>query len=299
VHRIASFGERQLGHVTRVQALGAGVPASTFDGWVRAGDLVRAQPGVVRFAGVPRTWEGDLLAAVLAAGRGAAGSHRAAAVVWSAMDRAPLEVVVPYGRKPRLDGSVIVHRTRDPIPIHIRRGIPVTTPMRMLVDLGAVAPAWIVEEALDRIEVARLATVAAVEWERARVARPGRRGAGPLREVLDRRALLDSPPDGMLEPRFARLCKSAGLPMPVFQHRVGRYSIDFAYPELLVAIEVDGYGPHASRKAFQSDRDRQNTIVGLGWTVLRFTWADVVKRPDHVARVILQAIVNAQARMSA
>jgi len=98
----------------------------------------------------------------------------------------------------------------------------------------------------------------------------------------------------MLEPRFARLLKGAGLPMATFQHRLGRYEIEFAYPDLMLAIEVDGYGPHASRRAFQHDRDRQNALVGLGWTVLRFTWADVVKRPEHVARVIREAIGRAQ-----
>ena len=299
MHRIAPIGRRQLGLVTRTQALAAGVPASTYDGWIRSGDLVRAQPGVARFAGVSPTWPGNLLAAVLAAGDGAAASHRAAAVVWGALDEAPVELVVPYRRKPRLDGNVLVHRTRDPIPVHVRHGIPVTTPTRMLVDLGAVASAGVVELALDRLEVARLVAVAAVEWELAGVSRPGRRGCGPLRQVLDRRALLDEPPDGVLEPRFARLCRTAGLPRLSFQHPVGRYRIDFAYPELLIAIEVDGYGPHSSRAAFQSDRERQNLLVALGWTVLRFTWADVVRRPEHVAKLIATAIVNAQARMSA
>jgi len=275
------------------------VPPSTFDGWITAGDLRRVQPGVARFAGVRQTWEGDVLAAVLSAGPGAAASHRAAAVVWGLLDEAPVEIVVPYERKPRLIGGVIVHRTRDPIAIRRRDGIPVTTPMRALLDLGAMAPAWVVELALDRAEAAKLVTVAAVEWELARLARPGRRGAGPLRKVLNRRALLETPPDGVLEPRFARLCKLAALPRPVFQHRVGQYEIDFAYPQLMIAIEVDGYGPHSSPKAFQSDRDRQNVLVGLGWTVLRFTWADIVKRPEHVAKLVAAAIVNAQAAMPA
>jgi hypothetical protein len=275
------------------------VAPTTFDRWVAKGALVREQPGVVRIAGAPRTWEGRLLAAVLAAGAGSGASHRAAAVLWDGLDEAPVEIVVPYGRFPRLVGDVIVHRTRDPLTLHRRRGIPVTTPMRLLVDLGAVSSADVVETVLDRLEASRTLMIAAVEWELAAVARPGRRGSGPLRRVLDRRALLETPPDGMLEPRFARLLKRAGLPPAAFQFPVGRFEIDFAYPELLLAIEVDGYGPHSSRRAFQKDRDRQNVLVGSGWTVLRFTWADVVKRPEHVARTIAAAIVNAQARIRA
>lgn len=283
----------QHGLVTWQQLIDAGVAGSTIARWVRAGRLVHVQPRVYRVAGAPVTWHQQVLAAVLAAGPGAAASHRTAAVLWAMLDQGPIEIVVPRGRTPQLRG-VLVHQTRDPIPVTRRFGIPVTSPMRTIVDLGAVLPALAVEEALDRTEVARLCSVAAVEWELARVARPGRRGAGTLRAVLDRRALLEIPPDGMLEPRFARLLKGAGLPMATFQHRLGRYEIDFAYPDLRLAIEVDGYGPHASRRAFQHDRDRQNALVGLGWTVLRFTWADVVKRPDHVARVIREAIGRAQ-----
>lgn len=297
MHRIAPIGQRQYGMVARHQALAAGVAASTYDRWVATGALVAEQPGVARVAGAPRTWNGRLLAAALAAGPGTGSSHRAGAVLWDGLEEAPVEIVVPYGRKPRLWHGVIVHRTRDPLVLHRRRGIPVTTPMRMIVDLGAVVPAHTVEAVLDRLEVARTLTVAAVEWELAAIARPGRRGVGALRTVLDQRALLETPPDGVLEPRFARLLKQAGLPPAVFQFPVGKYEVDFAYPELMLAIEVDGYGPHSSRRAFQNDRDRQNTLVGLGWTVLRFTWADVVKRPDHVARTVAAAIVNAQARM--
>lgn len=297
MHRIARLGQRQFGMVARRQASAAGVASSTYDRWVAAGDLVPEQPGVARIAGAPRTWEGRLLAATMAAGAGSGASHRAAGVLWGGLDDAPVEIVVPYGRLPRLRDGVIVHRTRDPMVLHRRRGIPVTTPMRMLVDLGAVTSAEVVESVFDRLEVSRTLTAAAVEWELEAIARPGRRGAGTLRKVLDRRALLETPPDGVLEPRFARLLKQAGLPPALFQFGVGKYEVDFAYPELLLAIEVDGYGPHSSRKAFQSDRDRQNTLVGLGWTVLRFTWSDVVKRPAYVARTIASAIVNAQARM--
>lgn len=291
---VAVIAAAQYGLCTRGQATAAGIAASTLDDWCRSGRVVRVHPGVYRVAGAPVSWEQQVLGAVLAAGPGAAASHRTAAALWGLLDATPVEVVVPLPRLPRLAG-VTVHRTRDPLDLTRRRAIPVTSPMRAILDLGAVVPAWAVEAALDRAEAAGVCSIAAVEWERARVARPGRRGSGVLREVLDRRALLEVPPDGVLEPRFARLCKAAGLPAPVFQHPVGRFRIDFAYPELLIAIEVDGYGPHASRAAFQRDRSRQNDLVALGWTVLRFTWADIVKRPDHVARVLRQAFARARA----
>lgn len=289
--------DRQHGVVTWEQLQVAGVPRATIHRWVLGGRLIRVQPRVYRVAGAPATWEQQVMAAVLAAGSGAAASHRTGAFLWGLGEEAPVEIVVPRGQTPDLRG-VIVHQTRDPIVIQRRRGIPVTTPMRVLLDLGAVVPWTAVEDALDRGRVARLFTIAAVEWELAAHARPGRRGSGPLRRVLDRHALLESPPDGMLEPRFARLCKTAGLPLPVFQYVVGRFRIDFAYPELMLAIEVDGYRAHATARAFQSDLERQNALVAMGWTVLRFTWHDVVCRPHHVARLIREAIGRAQFRLA-
>ena len=50
--------------------------------------------------------------------------------------------------------------------------------------------------------------------------------------------------------------------------------IDVAFREQRIAIEVDGFAYHSDRARFQRDRSRQNLLVGLGWTVLRFTWDD-------------------------
>jgi very-short-patch-repair endonuclease len=82
------------------------------------------------------------------------------------------------------------------------------------------------------------------------------------------------------------------VPRPVRQHPVGGtpYRLDYAWPDRLLAVEVDGYGPHSSREAFQSDRARQNALVLAGWTVLRFTWADVRDRPAAVAAVLRRAL---------
>ena len=67
----------------------------------------------------------------------------------------------------------------------------------------------------------------------------------------------------------------AELPAPVPQFWVKvagrRYRLDFAYPEVKLAIEVDGFDPHNTRTAFDKDRARANDLVAAGWTVLRFT----------------------------
>jgi very-short-patch-repair endonuclease len=91
------------------------------------------------------------------------------------------------------------------------------------------------------------------------------------------------------------LVHAAGLPRPVLQHRVldgrGRFlgRVDLAWPERRVLVEFDGDG-HRERRAFVADARRQNGLVGAGWTVLRFTGADVRGRPDAVVAEIAHAL---------
>lgn len=279
----------QYGLVTLDQLRRLGVPSSTVDGWRDRGRLIPVQPRVDRVAGAPESWEQQALAAVLSAGRGAAVSHRAAGRMWGIYPGdAPVEIVVPRTRSARLRG-VVVHRTVNDIPITRRHAIPTTSAARTVIDLGAVVRDHRVEDALDRGLTDRLFTMRALEWELARIARQGRDGCGVLHRVLDRRALGDQRADGLLEPRFAQLVRRYGLPEPQFQYAIGPYRVDFAYPQIKLAIEVDGYSVHRTRQAFQDDRTRQNALVALGWTILRFTWADVVRRPGQVARQVDEA----------
>lgn len=51
--------------------------------------------------------------------------------------------------------------------------------------------------------------------------------------------------------------------------------VDLALPDLRLAIEHDGQAVHERPGVFTSDRRRQNALVAAGWTVLRFTAADL------------------------
>lgn len=48
-------------------------------------------------------------------------------------------------------------------------------------------------------------------------------------------------------------------------------------------VELDGYAHHRTRRAFQRDRDKANALTAAGYTVLRYTYADVVHRPVEIA----------------
>jgi len=85
----------------------------------------------------------------------------------------------------------------------------------------------------------------------------------------------------------------SGLPTPVAQFRVfddegliGR--VDFAYPDLKIAIEYDGLW-HAESGQFAKDRGRLNRLRAAGWRVVFVTAADMYD-PDAIVRQIVRAL---------
>jgi very-short-patch-repair endonuclease len=298
---LSDIAASQRGLVTRAQALASGLTPSALLRRVRSGDLVAVHPNVYRVPGAPVAWEQRAVAAALAAGPRAAVSHRAAARIWRLLDLdAPIEIVVPRARGPRLAG-VVVHRSTDLTAAHVtvRDGITVTKPLRTMVDLGAVVPWWLVRESLDAGVANKLFSVAAVDAERERLARCGRDGCGVLLLALER-STLTTQSRTKLEARFARLSRRFGLPHAEFQHRVrdhGRFlgQVDFAYPDLRIAIEVDGWETHGSPTAMTADYVRQNKLIAAGWVVLRFTWHQVTHEQAAVAAVVRAALDTAHA----
>ena len=287
---IAHITARQYSLVTRAQAIRAGISTTTLQRCIDDGVLDVVHPTVYRPAGAPITWKQRCFAAVLAAGPGAALSHRSAAALWKLCDDVEqVEITVPFPRLPRLKG-VTVHRSRDVGRANLtrRKGIPVTNPLRTVVDLGAVA-GELVGDAVELGLIAGLFSVLALEAEVDRLSQKGRFGIGPLRRYLDDRALGDQRPDGLLEPRMARLMRKYDLPPATFQYRVkdgqGRFvaRVDFAYPELKIAIEVDGWEKRAKPERMDADHARQARLAGRGWVVVRFSWNQIVRRPAWVA----------------
>lgn len=297
---LAELAAQQHGVFSTAQARELGVDRKRLRRLVSGKHLARLHPGVYAATGAPETWRRDLFAAWLAAGPGAAVSHRAAAQIWGLLRDTPdlVELAVPEPRHPKVAGAVI-HRSVDLQPAHVEsdEGLPVTSPMRTIVDLGLVLRHWDVEDALDRGLTKRLFTVTAIEWMRAEVAERGRNGCGIIGTILDDRALGAAPADSLLEPRLARLLKQAGLPAAVYHYLVrdgrGRVlaEVDFAYPDLRLAIEVDGFEAHGTPRQMSRDFVRQNGLVPLGWHVLRFTWEQVVRQPEMVAATIRAALV--------
>jgi hypothetical protein len=279
------------------QAQGLRVPRYLVEGELGRGRLVRLRTGVYGFAGAPRTWEQAIAAAVLAAGPDASASHTTAGVIWGFpnLEREITEVSTGRPRRARIRG-VHVHRTVAFLADEhtVRDAIPVTTVARTLVDLSARLSAFqlgvITDDALRRNTLTLTQLRRCVAGLRPG---PGRR-TSRIHEVLSARDPGYDPGESDLELRVLRAIAAAGLAEPVQQHWVRlprrRCRLDLAYPEpTKLAIEVDGFGPHGTRTAFDTDRARANDLVVGGWTVVRFTSAS---SDDQIGTTVAAALAQ-------
>jgi very-short-patch-repair endonuclease len=215
---------------------------------------------------------------------GAAFSGRTAAWLHG-LDLAPcdpIEVTIPEPTgSSRLAGASVRRAQIAREQIVRRRGLPTTSAIRTVVDLGGRDP---LTEGVVAADLFLHAGLVSVEELRSYVAEhPGARGIARLRRVVD---LVEPKSESAMETRLRMLLVLARLPRPEVQVSVhddeGRFlgRPDLLYPNQRLAIEYDG-GNHRDRLV--DDNRRQNGLVGAGLRLLRFTAADVYGSPDTIA----------------
>lgn len=280
-----SLCERQHGVVTRVQLLELGLTNSAIHGRIRNGRLHRVHRGVYAVGRPQLDRRGRLLAAALACGPQAALSHRSAAAFWGLLRQPgnPVEISVPLDVNRRRPGIVIHRRTHlSSQDVVERDGIPVTTPLRTLMDIaGRVSPQSLetaVNEAdrLDLVPVERLREEISEQ--------PRKTGSCHLRELLDVQffALTDSE----LERRFFRLVRRANLAKPLTRTVIAGHRADFYWPDLGLVVETDGLRYHRTPTQQSKDRQRDQAYAMAGLTPLRFTHVQVAREPNRVVNTI-------------
>ncbi|MGN6190430.1 MAG: DUF559 domain-containing protein [Conexibacter sp.] len=166
-------------------------------------------------------------------------------------------------------------------------GIPVTTVERTLVDLADVVPEDSLAKALREADYLRVLDVHRLRDAMARTRhRPGP-GHARLTAVLEEHRRRGTQlTRSVLEDRFLVLCERHGVPRPRTNFHIGAYEVDACWPQHRLVVELDGWGRHKDRVAFQRDRDKGNALAEAGWRLLRFTHDDVVRRPtETVARI--------------
>ncbi|PSO52129.1 MAG: hypothetical protein BRC31_05340 [Actinobacteria bacterium QS_5_72_10] len=319
VEALRRCGARQAGRFTSAQAQRLGCRPMTLRRLRAVGEIEPVRKGVWCFVAAPADglaldWE-----TVLAAGAGAGllvtleeddadalaePEHRDGLAVLSgatALDRMGVTRAAAHDRtdvllqgrgRPRVPWAR-VHRTRhlSGSDVTVRFGPPMTTATRALVELTTVLPWADVVALLDDVVCARLASRS---WanRRAWALRPGRPRVQWLIDVTEP----DAEPDfrSWLERTFGDLVVDAGLPRPQWnvavsdeRGRIGvvdcRWSRSGFARDLVV--ELEGLRFHTAPAQRRADAARFNRLTRRH-AVLRFTWEDVVRRPEEtVAQV--------------
>ena len=77
------------------------------------------------------------------------------------------------------------------------------------------------------------------------------------------------------------------------QYTVLRYRIDFAIPDKMIAIEIDGHEFHKTKEQRTNDAQREREIkleLPANWTVIRFTGSEIFQNTTRCVDEVLQFI---------
>jgi very-short-patch-repair endonuclease len=265
---------RQQSLITVGQAEANGVGAKRCQRLVDRGLWERLDLGVYGPVGVPMTWRRQVMLGLLLAPPGSLGSHRSCAALLGVgeIHRPQPEITIPRGttlRRPWL----VVHESTD-LPLADRRrvdGIPVTGPHRLAMDLGSVVSPQQYRQAMRGLRSRYGLHLPGLLRTYLRHKRQGRNGGAALRDWLDRYVDAGGVPESELEQLALDAFLDAGF-RPTSQLWVEveggkRYRLDLAFPELMLAVEVNG-SQHEEKPATVADALRTAALEAAGWTVV-------------------------------
>jgi len=289
---LAALAGRQHGVVSIRQLTGPlGYSPGAVARATGAGRLHRLHRGVYAVGHTRISDRGRCLAAVLACGPGALLSYRSAAWLWgtSRSGPAPFDVTAPvprHGRPP-----IRLHRARGLTAADraLVEGVPATSLPRTLLDNASVLRSRQLERQLERAEELRLFDLRAVESLLARTV--GHPGHGRLRRALE---LYREPPftRSEFELRFLAAVAAAGLPRPSTGFNVAGYELDAYWSRERFAVELDSFGTHGGRAAFERDRLRQEELKLAGIELTRITDARFHREPAAVLERVSELLAQ-------
>jgi very-short-patch-repair endonuclease len=270
------------------QLLALGYTRRAVEHRIAIGRLHRLYRGVYAVGRPEVSRRGQWMAAVLACRLEVVLSHETAAALWGICGECGtvIHVTGPRARDHRWPG-IVVHRsqTLGEQDLTHRANIPVTTPVRTLIDLGTRLPSHALEAAVneaDKLELISPPALRAALNDRRR-----QRGVRPLRELLDRGEFVLT--DSELERRFLPIARRASLDEPLTQQWVNGFRVDFYWPDLRLVVETDGLRYHRTPSEQTRDRVRDQAHVAAGLIPLRFTHWQVRYDSGHVERTLRAA----------
>ncbi len=289
------------GLATRKQLL-LSVPRSVLDGYIGRRQLVRVFPHVYRLKGSADDRATAMRAALLHAGPESALSHSTALWVWGEW-RLETTIHLTVDESVRRVGApgLIVHRRNgfDPGSHQCveRSGLRITTLPRTVIDSWPLLPPG------DRrplaLDLARRGLVTPALLDDALAERPNVAGRRLLRQTID--LIADGCQSELEAHGVLNVFRHRSLPQSVGQYRVdlptGRIRLDRAWPEVKLAVELDGARYHTSAEDRRKDLARDTALAAVGWVVLRFTYAEVLRDPEGVRAKILEVYSTRRAQL--
>jgi very-short-patch-repair endonuclease len=274
---------QHLGIISATKLVELGCSDRNISQLVARHELVTMQPGVYRSAQWPCNRE-QQMAAACARNPTAMIGLTTAGREWGLrrMTDPRIHVLVPHGRSPEMHG-VVVHRCRriDPVDIVQRLdGIRLTSPPRTVFDsadmVGHEATVSIVEQLLNEQRV----TFGTISDTVQRLYHPNRPGSRTMLAVIRSRPAWRAALQSDLEVRVLEEMSRQRLPLPIAQFPMnlpgGRnIAIDFAWPSLKLAVEIDHPTWHDGAADSHADKGRDRKLATVGWTSARITDLDV------------------------
>jgi Protein of unknown function (DUF559) len=289
---MADLAQRQHGVVSRRQLLEIGMGRRAIEGRLKRRLLHEVFRGVYVVGARRISKRGRWMAAVLACGGGAVLSHRSAGRLWRLLPTAAewIDVTCPEAEVER--NGIVGHRSRLRDDEWLTwDGVPATSPVRTIFDLGAVLQMRELERAFHEAEAREVTDRVSLPMLLERY--PGRRGSKNLRALLEARR-----PSGVtrndFEEAFVGLVDRYGLPRPRMNAHLalrGRFfEIDALWERERLAVELDSRGIHGTHKKFESDRQRDRILVAEGWRTMRVTWRQLRDEPHEIAEDLTKAL---------
>jgi hypothetical protein len=282
---------RQHGVLSRRQLLALGFDADEIKHRVRAGRLHAVRRGAYAVGRKDLSREGRWMAAILACGEGACLSHRsAAALLGIGEERDGLIEVSVRRRTARKHAGIKVfrHLSLPSQEVGTLNSIPLTSPVRTLLDYATLEPPNRVERAVN--EADKRDHVDPDALRKAIDSYSGEPGVKRLRAVLDKHTFRLS--DQELELLFRPIADRAGLPLQMTKVFVNDYEVDFFWPSLGLVVETDGWRYHRTPSAQTRDALRFQVHTAAGLTPLRFSHWQVKYEPEHVEKILKQTAAH-------
>jgi very-short-patch-repair endonuclease len=267
--------------------------AGITDKQLRHQDVVRLSRDTYLPRAMTRDLPARIAAVLLTAPASAVVSHATAAALWGLAiplqaEESRVHLTVAPGSAVRGRVDRVIHRSPlAPRDVTARFDLPVATPERTWRDLAAVLAPPALLAVTDQL-LGFWSTRDSLATQLG--SHPTRRGSARARAAL---AVADPRAESPMESVLRWVLHAAGVPTPVLQHVIrtpgGSFRVDFAWPNRMLVVEFDG-NVHRERGVFVKDVRRQNELVAAGWTVLRFTSADLLGRPEDVVARIRAAL---------